>query len=125
MESNPPQVNGVLTACTSEDISLTCSHNNVITAGTQWSISPPVNCTATVTHESPNNPTCGAFVVQDITRPANAMVINSTAVATADVSMAGSVVECVGGNSVSNFIVGNITLCIVGELFNTYTVLCT
>ena len=42
--------------------------------------------------------------------------LNSTAVATADVSMSGSVVQCIAGSIISNFSVGNITLCIVGEL---------
>ena len=54
---------------------------------------------------------------QDVTPVVSLDVnLNSTAVATADVSMSGSVVKCVGGNKVYNFSVGNISLCVLGEL---------
>ena len=121
LESSPPQVNGVLTTCAGEEISLTCSHNNVVASTTQWFISPPANCTASVTHNPPNSPMCGPFVFQDVTPAVSLNVnLNSTAVATADVSMSGSVVECVGGNKVSNFSVGNISLCVLGELYYSF-----
>ena len=62
-ESSLPQVNGVLTACIGDEISLTCSDSNVLTSAAQWSSSPPVYCTALLVIYNPsNNPTCPVFM---------------------------------------------------------------
>lgn len=124
LESAPPAVNGVLTVYTGQQISLTCNHDNVITGGTRWIASPPINCLTDISHNSANPPTpapCGPFMFQGITPlvplPSH---LNSTAVATVTANMTGTNIECRGGNSVNSFIVGNISLLvisIVGELW--------
>ena len=122
LESTPAAVNGVLTACAGQQISLTCSHNNVVSGGTLWRASPPVNCSMDVSHIGANPPTpppCGPFRYQGITPLVSVpSLLNSTAVAIATVNMTGTDIECRGGNSFSSFHVGNISLCVVGELWS-------
>ena len=119
LESTPTAMNGVLTACAGQQISLTCSHNNVVSGGTRWIASPPVNCMTDISHIGSNSPSpCGPFMFQDITllvQP-SPLCLNSTAVAIATVNMTGTNMECRGGNVVNSFDVGNISLCVVGEL---------
>ena len=124
LESTPPAVNGVLTVCAGQRISLTCSHNNVAIAATSWIASPPVNCITYISHLgiSPATPSpCGPFMFQGITpiEPVPPQ-LNSTAMATATANMTGTNIECRGGNVINNFSVGNISLLvisIVGELW--------
>ena len=78
-----------------------------------------MNCSENVNH---NNPTsargrqCGPFMFQNITiAEADVTQLNSTAVATASTEISGSVVECKAGLR-SSISVGNISLCVIGEL---------
>ena len=123
LESTPPTVNGVLTVCAGEQISLTCSHDNVGTAATRWIASPPVSCLTDISHiaaNPPSPPSCGPFMFQGITPLVLVpSLLNSTAVATATINMTGTNIECRGGNVVNSFSVGNISLSVVyvvGEL---------
>ena len=50
LESIPLTVNGVLTVCAGQQISLTCNHDNVGTASTRWIASPPVTCITDISH---------------------------------------------------------------------------
>ena len=120
LESTPSQVDGLLTTCDGDLISLTCSHDNARSTNTLWNIGPPANCTLLISHDLTtfDNLTCDSFSFQDITmvmadnpRP----IFNSTAVAVASVAMSGSVVECRAGNLVASTSVGNVSLCIIGE----------
>ena len=123
LESIPPIVNGVLTVCAGEQISLICSHDNVGTASTRWIASSPVSCRSDISHNGANPPIpppCGPFMFQIITPlvPVPSL-LNSTAVATVTVNMTGANIECRGGNVVNSFSVGNISLSVgsvVGEL---------
>ena len=112
LESTPPSVNGVLTACAGEQISLTCTHNYGITVTTQWTIGPPLNCSAVVTHQPIDGQSCRECMLECTNTSPPDTTASSTAVATAKVSMSGSIVQCIAGNVIKNFIVGNITLCI-------------
>ena len=118
LESTPPSVNGVLTACAGQQISLTCSHNNVVFGATIWRACPPVNCVTNVAHSigSSAQLSCGPFTFQGITFLLDASsVLSATAVANATVNMSNATIECRGGNAIHSFSVGNITLCVVGE----------
>ena len=116
--SSPSQVNGQLTACVGDQISLTCSHDNAISAGTRWIISLPVGCETVISHNPPiTAPPCGPFVFQNITlAEAGVTRLNSTAVATANITMNGSEVECRAGNLIASTNVDNVSLCITGKL---------
>ena len=111
LESTPSAVNGVMTVCVGEQITLTCSHDNVVTGGTRWKASLPINCLTDVSHPTATATPCGPFMFQEIT-PLTPIptLLNSTAVATATVNMTGTNIECRGGNVVNSFSVGNISL---------------
>ena len=108
LESTPPAVNGVMTVCVGEQIMLTCSHDNIVTASTRWKASPPITCLTDVSHSATP---CGPFMFQGIT-PLTPVptLLNSTAVAIATVNMTGANIECRGGNAINSFSVGNISL---------------
>ena len=120
LESTPPSVNGVLTACAGQQISLTCSHNSEISIAsvTIWRASPPVNCTSVAIHINSVGLVCGPFRFDRITRVEldgpYPLSFNSTAMANVTVNMTGTNIECIGGN-IAPRSVGNISLCIVGE----------
>ena len=68
LESVPPAEDGVLTVYAGQQISLTCSHNNTVTAATHWIVSPPVDCETGISHIILNSPPpCGPFMFQEIT----------------------------------------------------------
>ena len=124
LESIPPAVNGVLTVFVGQQISLTCSHDNIIFGGTRWIVSSPVNCSTTISHigTNPQSIHCGPFTFEGITplEPVIPTFLQSTAVAVATVNMTGANIECRGGNTQANsFSAGNISLSVVryvGEL---------
>ena len=116
LESVPPSTeDGVLTVYTGQQISLTCSHNNTVTATTRWIASPPVDCVTDISHTSSTPPPpCGPFMFQAITPLESAFSsLNSTAVAIATDNMNGTNIECRGGNVVISFSVGNILLSVI------------
>ena len=115
-------VNGSITTCSGNPIEITCNHDEIDTASTIWRISPPVNCSTVITHgRNPDTPPCGLFMFHNVTaatRDTTVTVLSSTAVATANVMMSDSVVECRGGNRFRSVKVGNISLCVVGKYVN-------
>ena len=117
LESIPPTENGVLTVYAGQQISLTCSHDNVAVASTRWIASSPVNCATDVSHLGSNPstpPPCGPFMFQGITplEPV-ASLLNSTIVAVATANMTGTNIECRGGNAFSSLSIGNISLSVI------------
>ena len=114
-------MNGVLTACAGQQISLTCSHNTSVGVGvvTVWTASLPINCTSQVSHYFiPATTPCGPFIFEEITPVVGKPfppLLNSTAVATAAVSMTYSTIECRGGTFFNFVSIGNVSLCIFGE----------
>ena len=119
LTSIPSQVNGTLVACAGDEILLTCSHNNIVSAHTQWIISSPVNCSTSVSHNPPTPiaPPCGPFSFRNITIAEQGVAqLNSTAVAIVNsiTTINGSIVECKGGTSMP-VSVGNISLCVIGK----------
>ena len=117
--SNPSQINGSITACVGEEISLTCGHDNVIPITTTWIISSLVNCSTEIIHNPPPvAPPCEPFSFQYITlAEADVVQLNSTAVAIASRDISGSIIECIAGFDPSaRTDVGNISLCVIGKL---------
>ena len=114
--STPHHIGVVLTACAGDQISLTCSHDNVGIGVTRWVVSAPIDCSETVDHNPPiSTDPCGPFTFQDVTEIPDDVLLNSTAVVIANASMSGGVVECRdGGGSIFNQI-GNVTLCIIDQ----------
>ena len=110
-------VNGMLTACVGDQISLICSHDNVISVSSYWIISPPVDCETVISHNPPTTAyPCGPFTFQNITlAEAGVTQLSSTAVANASTAMNGSVIECRAGNLVAFTTIDNVSLCIIGE----------
>ena len=115
LESTPAHDGEVLTACAGDKVSLTCSHGNDAVRSTRWIFSDPVNCAETVDHNPPiSTDPCGPFSFTNITEWTQGTdLFNSTAVAIANASMSGTIVECRdSGGGVFNQI-GNITLCLL------------
>ena len=119
LTSFPPQVNGTITACVGDEISLTCSRNNSGAAITNWMFSPPVNCSSGVSHNSQAAPPpqCGPFIFTNISTlgVASLTQVNSTAVGIASNEINGSKVECMFGITMP-ISVGNTSLCVIGKL---------
>ena len=118
LTSDPSQINGKITACAGEEISLTCSHDNVLSITTTWTISSPINCSTEILHNPPTPiaPPCGPFSFHDITvAESDTIQLNSTAVATARSEINSSIIECIAG-FVSSVSVGIISVCVIGKL---------
>ena len=119
LESVPVARNGSVTACSGNQIKMTCSHNETTNINTLWNIGPPVNCSTTITHtRTPDIPQCGSSMIefQNVTSATRSTsILSSTAVVTANTMISGSTVECRGGNIDRSIDVGSLSLCIVGE----------
>ena len=117
LESIPAARNVSVTACSGNQIKMTCSHNEI--TNTLWSIGPPVNCLTTITHtQPPDIPPCGSSMIefQNVTSATHSTsMLSSTAVVTANTMMSGSTVEYRGGNIDQSIDVGSLSLCIVSE----------
>ena len=110
-------MNGTLTTCSGNQVEITCNHNEIDTASTMWRISPPINCSTTITHiHNPDASLCGLITFKNITvAMRDTTLLSSTAVVSVNESMSDSVIECTGGNEVRYVEVGNISLCVIGE----------
>ena len=123
MESLPVNINGKLIACVGDQISLTCSRDTGLSSGvTRWTVtSPAIPCDSVINHLAPASiGRCDPFVFQDVTEISGSQsitILSSTAVATANVSMSGAVVQCFTSQivGVAQEIGSNITLCIPGK----------
>ena len=117
--SFPPQVNGSITACVGDEISLTCSRSDSGPALTNWTFSLPINCSSEVSHNSQaaDPPQCGPFTFINISALGVANFVNSTAVGTASSEINGSKIECMFGIT-TPVSVGNTSLCITGKSYN-------
>ena len=126
LTSFPPQINGRITACVGDEISLTCSRNNSGAAITKWIFSPPVNCSSEVSHNSQTASPfqCGPFIFMNISalRVANFIQVNSTAVGTASSEINGSKIECRFGIRMP-VSVGNTSLCVISKYIATCTII--
>ena len=116
--SVPASDGGVLTAGVRQQISLTCSHDNNGSAATLWEVSAPVDCSTAIVHLIAANGVsdCGPFSFINVTQGTSAP-FNSTAVATANTSMTGAVVQCLDGVTEARVQVANVTLCVYGECY--------
>ena len=114
----PAGVNGVLSACVGNRISLTCTHDNDATGVTRWIFSPPIDCSETIDHNPPifTRP-CGPFVFNNISRIGSNDLLSSTAItAEASASMSGSVAECRDSSGDVYNQIGIASICIIGKV---------
>ena len=118
LTSFPPRVNGSITACVGDEISLTCSRSDSAVAITSWIFRPPVNCSSDVTHNSQaaDPPQCGPFTFMNISALGVANFVNSTAVGTASSEINGSKIVCTFGITMP-VSVGNTSLCVTGKSY--------
>ena len=120
-ESTPlANTDGVLSACAGSQISITCRHSNLNSGVTPWIFSPPVDCSTTIDHNTVSYEPCGPFTFQGVTAISihnydMITAFSSTAVATANTSMTGTVVSCQSGLSLRPTIIGSITICVTGN----------
>ena len=132
LETIPAHINGQLLACVGDRISLICSCNaelSTCTEYTRWTVnSPTIACDSVIDHLYPASiEHCGPFVFQNVTEITNSQPItnlSSTIVATANVSMSGTVIQC-STSQIKELMIQtgpNITLCIPGKR---YTFACT
>ena len=130
LETTPDHINGQLLACVGDRISLTCSRSTDLASGvTRWTVSSPtIPCDSIIDHLAPGSiEHCGPFVFQNVTEITGSQiptVLSSTAVATANASMSGAIVQCSTYRhpQLSQQIGPNITLCIPGKRYYAYTV---
>ncbi len=94
-----------------------CSHDNDANAVTRWVFSPPIDCSETIVHNPPiTTRPCGPFTFQDITEIRPNGLFNSTAVATASVSMTGAIAECRDSAGDVYNQIGTTSICIIGKI---------
>ena len=115
-ETFPGHVGGVLPVCVDHEVFIRCGHSNLNTGVTRWVLSTPVNCSEVIQHRAPTDPyQCGPFSFQDVTMLAVGAVLSSTADATANTSMTGTIVECRDSAGINPQTIGSTTLCVVGK----------
>ena len=114
--STPAHVGGVLKACVGDQISLTCSHDDIRgNDQTRWLFSPPVDCDFLIDHFQPNNAQpCGPFTLQDVSETTGGMVLNSTVVVSASTSISGTVAKCRDSAGDMFNQIGSTSICVIG-----------
>ena len=106
-------LNGVLTVCPGELISLTCTHN--MTNGqpfTRWILTNTTQCI--VGHEGETPLDCSLFSFINVSN-SSGQTLASTVLFTATESLNGTVVECLAGGLISSPQVGNVTIHLKGK----------
>ena len=118
----PDEVGGVLSVCAGDLISIKCGHTNTGSGVTRWVFSPPVDCSEIIEHSRPNDRQCGtsAFRLAGITRLVANVILNSTAIATANTTMSGTTVQCFDSAGIASVTVGSVTLCIFGRTLSLF-----
>ena len=111
------EVGGVLAACAGEQITLMCRNDSLNSGATRWIFSQPVDCSETIDHNPLiSTDPCGPFSFQGVSVLVPDAALYSTAVATANTSMTGTVVQCRNSAGILSASIGNVTLCVYGEL---------
>ena len=108
-------LNGVLTVCPGELISITCTHN--ITNGqpfTRWILPKTTQCIVAYYGVSLLN--CGPFSFINVS-DSSGQTLTSTAQITATESLNGTVVECLAGGLISSPQVGNVSIHLRGNYY--------
>ena len=108
-------LNGVLTVCPGELISITCTHNMTGQPFTRWIIPSSNQCI--VGHENRTLPTtCSPFTITNVS-DSSGQTLTSTALFTATESLNGTVVECLAGGLISAPQVGNVSIHLRGNYY--------
>ena len=114
-------VNGVLSVCPGDEISVTCNNDNVAGGFSRWEMDGPLvsirNCVRRVRHYPPNSPTsCGPVTFTNISNTSGPSLM-STAMVPVTQELNGAVVKCLAGGPSSSPQVGNVTINVFGEVF--------
>ena len=109
-------VNGVLSVCPGDEISLTCNHGNVGGEVSRWEIDGPLfSCVGVVIHDPPISPlACSPVTFTSISDTFGPSLM-STAMVTVTQELNGAVVKCLAGGPSSSPQVGNVTINVYGE----------
>ncbi len=109
---------GTLQVCPGTTVGLRCSHDSTDDLS-RWVITPPlqIDCNTAITHtNTPNGEgVCGPFTVSMISAISE-QPRRSTLELVATESLNGAVVTCFAGSSISDPVVGNLTIQIIGEI---------
>ena len=119
--TTPAVIDGVLTSC--DKTQLTCSHDDVAGQVTRWEITRTDSssvCFVIIDHNFPTPDApyrCDEFGFEDVTAlPGAVSNLNSTAIVNSlPFDLNGSQMECRAGAISTSPLVGNVTLCVIGE----------
>ena len=114
LTTNVEAVNGVLTVCPGDFVSIMCSHGNDQSRVTRWEVIdyPTADCSHTVSHRNPVDGTCGPFTITMISGSTDPP-FNSTAETTATEALDGAQVQCFS-SALLNSLIGNVTIKVLG-----------
>ena len=116
LSSSPAQINGVVTACRGEPIQLTCTHGNTVSGNTRWIVGPPVDCAETISSSVSPGQSCEPVVTfQDDSMLSEGVVSSIAMIATDNISINGTVLECRDGAGLIFNTVGNVSICTIGR----------
>ena len=107
-------MNGVLTACPGDRISITCTHN--ITAGvslTRWELPGVSLCLVVHGYDLPN---CPPFTITIVSDNSGTTVSSTVEMTVTDRALDGEMVECRAGSSATNSpLVGSVNISVLGK----------
>ena len=112
--SVPDSINGSLTACPGDLISLTCTHSNFAGELTRWRVSGAVNCDVIVSHITQSEQFCGPFTITMISDN-NGPNVSSTAQTSDTAAVDGVTVECFAGALSMSPLAGSSNISILGK----------
>ncbi len=109
---------GSLQVCPGTTVGLRCSHDGVVDLS-RWRVTPPLpmDCNTAITHTaSPNSEAvCGPFTVSMISANSERLRMSTLELIVTE-SLNGVVVTCYAGGAISDPVVGNFTIQIIGEI---------
>ena len=128
LTSTPNATDGVLAVCLGEQISLTCTHDNIGNAVSRWFVSgqiqtDSINCNEGILHGVQTTTTCGPLEIIMISDTSNS-ILSSTARTVVTESLNGAIVGCFDRAHPELAVqLGNITIKLIGEYYALYFVL--
>ncbi len=108
-------MNGVLTACPGDTISITCIHNVTTSIGlTRWEL--PGGSLCLILHDGSPLPNCAPFTITMVSDNSGTTVSSTVEVTVTDRALDGEMVECRAGVSVINSpLVGSVNISVLSK----------
>lgn len=115
LTSTPESINGVLTACPGDRISITCTHNITSGAFTEWRLPGVINiCLVVHGGASPN---CAPFIVTMVS-DSSGPTLSSTVEIDATEGLSGEV-QCLSGPTVATVsVLSSVNISVAGEIIS-------